>query len=87
MSDDELRATIRELIIEMAPARPEEPTADLLLVDDLGYSSLSALELVFALEDELGVDLIGEGDASYITTVRALEDHVLDLIRAEQAPA
>lgn len=89
MSQDALRALVREVIIELAPRRPDDPSGDdLLLVDDLGYNSLSVLELVFALEEELDIDLMGDGAAaSYITTVRNLQDHVLTLIRLDQPTA
>jgi acyl carrier protein len=87
---EDLRKKIRTIILELAPENQGHEGAEssrLRLADDLGYNSLSVLELIFALEDELGAILIDDGAASFITTVHDVEEYVIGLVREQQATA
>ena len=48
---DALRACVREVVLRLAPDRPEAADSDRLLREDLGYDSLALAELAFALEE------------------------------------
>lgn len=75
----QIAATIRELILELAPnqtittLKPEHR-----LVEDLDYHSLALMELAFTLEDEFSLDTIREEDIQRITTAADVERHVFE---------
>lgn len=48
---DALRECVREVVLRLAPDRPETATSEQLLSEDLGYDSLALAELAFALEE------------------------------------
>ncbi len=75
---EDVRASVRAMVIELAPHRDESVGPDTGLVDGLGYHSLALLELAFTLEDEFDLPPIEEATARRITTVRAIEDHVIE---------
>jgi acyl carrier protein len=79
---DDVRATVRAVVMELAPGRDESATRETGLVDGLGYSSLSLLELAFTLEDEFDLEPIEEAVARQITTLGAIEDHVISQLTA-----
>ena len=80
-SEQELRATIRALVLELAP-NPEGAEQDTAhLAEDLGFHSLALLELAFTLEDEFDLPPIDEGVARQITTLQAVQDHVIGQLR------
>lgn len=78
--DQDARARIRQIIIELAPhpegARPDATR----LVEDLEYHSLALLELGFTLEDEFALPPIDQEQVQHITTVEEVEELVLDLL-------
>jgi acyl carrier protein len=78
----DVRASVRAIVIELAPERDESVGPDAPLVDGLGYHSLSLLELAFTLEDEFDLEPIEEATARRITTVGAVEDHVVTELTA-----
>ena len=73
---EEVSRLIREIIVDLAPA-PGDTVPDARLVEDLGYNSLSLLELAFSLEDEFELRAIDEETARKIRTVGDVERHVL----------
>jgi acyl carrier protein len=79
-SEADVRGTVRTMVIELSPVRDESAGPDTHLVDGLGYHSLSLVELAFTLEDEFDLPPIDEPTARAITTVRAVEDHVVAVL-------
>jgi acyl carrier protein len=75
-TEKELRELVRAIIIELAPAAPEDPGPDADLVDDLGYHSLALLELAFSLEDEFNLQEIDEATGRRIRTINDVLNHV-----------
>jgi acyl carrier protein len=76
-SEQEIRALIRALILELAPTNDEPDQADPRLVADLGYHSLALLELAFTLEDQFNLEPIDQEAAQHIVTARDVEDYVI----------
>jgi len=62
---------VRELIAEQLGVTVEQVVTDANLVSDLGADSLDVVELIMALEDELGVEVPDE-DAQKLATVGAV---------------
>lgn len=82
-----IRATIRELVSELAPSDAiESVSAEHRLVEDLECHSLALLELAFTLEDEFGLESIDEETVEEIVTVGDVETHVIDELRHKHAP-
>jgi len=77
----EVCALIQEIISDLAPS-PGEPVVAARLVEDLGFHSLSLLELAFSLEDEFDLPTIDESTARQILTVSDVEQHVLRHLKA-----
>jgi acyl carrier protein len=86
---EDVRASVRAMVIELAPHRDEAAGPEAGLVEVLGYHSLALLELAFTLEDEFDLAPIEEATARRITTIRAVQDHVIEQLatRGELAPA
>jgi acyl carrier protein len=83
-TDEEVRALVREAVASLAPARPAAVEGGQRIVEDLGYNSLTVLELVFALEEELDASLMEDGAAGFITTVDDIERYILGRYREQQ---
>ncbi len=77
----DVRETVRSIVVELSPAR-EEPEPDAPLIEGLGYSSLSLIELAFTLEDEFDLSPIEEATARLISTAELVEEHVVRELRA-----
>lgn len=58
-----------KLIAEQFGVDPETVTADSAFVDDLGADSVDLMDLSMALEEEFGIEELGEEEASSISTV------------------
>ena len=58
-----------EIIKEQLNLDGVEITEDSSFKDDLGADSLDLFEMVMALEEEFGIDELGEEEASSISTV------------------
>ena len=58
-----------KLIAEQFGVEPDSITADSAFVDDLGADSVDLMDLSMALEEEFGIDELGEEEASSISTV------------------
>jgi acyl carrier protein len=87
-TEADVRASVRAVVIELAPNGDESAPRDAHLADDLGFHSLALLELAFTLEDEFDLPPIEEATARQITTIGAVEDHVVGQLtaRGEIAP-
>ena len=66
------------LIAEQFGVEADTVTAETSFVDDLGADSVDLVDLSMALEEEFGIDELGEEEASSISTVG-------DLVRFLQA--
>ncbi len=86
-SEEEVSATVRELICDLAPSPEVAQQGDARLVEDLGFHSLALLELAFSLEDEFDLPPIDEETARQITTTSRVQEHVLGILRARGALA
>ena len=80
MSDIEDR--VKKIIIEELRVDESRVVPDASFVEDLGADSLDNVELVMALEEEFGVEIVDE-DAQKILTVRDAMEYVS--ARAEQS--
>ena len=81
-TEQSVRSVVRALIAELAPKPDVESLQNAHLVDDLEFHSLALLELAFTLEDEYDLEEIDEATARGIQTVRDVEMHVIDELRA-----
>jgi len=80
-SEDEIRARVRTIALELAPNPESIITEEARLVEDLGYHSLALLELAFTLEDDFELSPIDEQTARAIVTIRDVQDHVINEFR------
>ena len=76
---DELFEKMQKLIVEKLDIDAEKVTLDASFRNDLGADSLDTYELVYAIEEELGVSIPDE-KANEFETVR----DAYDFIKAEQ---
>ena len=80
LTDADLRARIRSIIVQVAPNPDGVQTGETRLVEHLEYHSLALLELGFTLEDEFDLPPIDQAQVQDITTVGQVEDLVLGLL-------
>ncbi len=66
---------IKKIIIEQLGVDESEVTMDASFVDDLGADSLDTVELVMALEEEVGIEIPDE-DAEKIVTVGDVIEYI-----------
>jgi acyl carrier protein len=83
-NEQEIRALIREIVLEMAPEPPQGGQEDPELVHHLGYHSLALLEMAFALEDEFALPPIDQESALSISRVSDVERYVLGQLAARE---
>ncbi|MFD1939797.1 MULTISPECIES: acyl carrier protein [Nonomuraea] len=81
-ADQDVRARIRSIILQVAPNPEGVRASETRLIEDLGYHSLALLELGFTMEDEFDLPPLDQAQVQHITTVEEVEDLVLDLLRA-----
>ncbi|NLU78279.1 acyl carrier protein [Micromonospora sp. HNM0581] len=86
-SDEQIRAQVQAIVLDLAPNPDGLRDAETALVQDLGFHSLALMELAFALEDEFDLEPIDEKTARSITTLGAVQDHVLKRIAERDAGA
>lgn len=72
-SQAEITEKVRNLIGEMCPLGAREARSEQRLVEDLGYDSVSFLELALALESEFELFTIDEEQAASLVTVGDIE--------------
>lgn len=82
---DDVGERIAALIVEMAPLPLDGWTRDTMLGDDLGYDSITAVELVFEVEREFDIGRIPDDTAFDVDTVGGLADVLAELVRARNA--
>jgi acyl carrier protein len=77
---------VRTLVIEAAPIAVGEVNGAMTLTDDLGYDSLSLLELMSLLEAEFDLPPV-DGDFSKVRTLQDAEDMVQRVLAADSTAA
>jgi acyl carrier protein len=77
MSDNNIEAKVKSIIIDQLGVSEDEVTTNASFVDDLGADSLDLVELVMALEEEFGQEIPDE-DAEKIVTVKDAVQYILD---------
>ncbi len=75
MSNVDIEARVKEIIVEQLGVNPDEVKNDSSFVDDLGADSLDTVELVMALEEAFDCEIPDE-EAEKITTVQQAIDYV-----------
>lgn len=75
MSNVDVEARVKEIIVEQLGVNPDEVKNDSSFVDDLGADSLDTVELVMALEEAFDCEIPDE-EAEKITTVQQAIDYV-----------
>lgn len=83
-SEDEIRDTIRLIVMELAPEPDRSLGDDATLMNDLAYHSLALMELAFTLEDEFDLLPVDEATGRAIQTIADVQAHVLDELRARE---
>jgi acyl carrier protein len=67
MSEPTVENKLRDIIVEQLGVEPEQVTTDSLFQDDLGTDSLDEIELVMAVEEEFGIEIL-DGEVDHIKT-------------------
>ena len=77
---EDLEQRVRDIVVEQLGVNAEQVTREASFVDDLGADSLDSVELIMAVEEEMGIS-IPEALSTKLTTVGA----VLDYLTAKSA--
>ena len=75
MPDQEIEQKVKQIIVDELGVDENEVTPNARFIDDLGADSLDTVELVMALEEELGIEIPDE-DAEKITRVKEAVDYI-----------
>ena len=86
-SEDEIRETIRQIVLELAPEPDRTLGEEARLQGDLAYHSLALMELAFTLEDEFDLMPVDEATGRAIQTIRDVQEHVIAELRARETAA
>jgi acyl carrier protein len=78
----EIRERVLTVVSDMAPLKDTTVAPESMLREELGYDSLTLLELAAALEDEFRLPASADLDAEVAETVLEVEDVVLSKIQA-----
>lgn len=70
-----LEEKVKNIIVEQLGVNPDQVTPEASFIEDLGADSLDTVELVMALEEELGAEIPDE-DAEKLTTVGAVINYL-----------
>ncbi|MFD0885017.1 phosphopantetheine-binding protein [Streptosporangium algeriense] len=73
---------VREIIGDMSPNKVRDPQPDQNLVEDLGYESVSFMELALALEAEFNLFEFDEEQAENMITVGDVSNLIGELVVA-----
>jgi len=82
MQAEAVQERVLSVVSDMAPFRDARVRPESLLREELGYDSLSLLELAAALEDEFRIPASAELDAEVADTARQVAGIVLAKINA-----
>lgn len=81
MDQQALQQRVIEIIAEQLGKNAADIQLDASFIDDLGADSLDTVELVMALEDNLGIE-IPDDDANTINTVRSAVEYAQKHVQA-----
>ncbi|MCX4763967.1 phosphopantetheine-binding protein [Streptomyces sp. NBC_01275] len=70
---DDIAARVREITGKMSPLGERTVTSEERLIEDLGYDSVTFMELSLAMEGEFDINVIEEDEVSDLTTVGDVE--------------
>src|SRR5690606_28512113 len=84
MDNGTSRAQVRRIVGEMSPLGAREANSGDRHVEDLGYDSLAVIELSLRIEQEFTLVDLGTGPTADITTVKDIEDFV---VQQQAAPS
>ena len=84
MDNGTSRAQVRRIVGEMSPLGAREANSGDRRVEDLGYDSLAVIELSLRIEQEFTLVDLGTGPTADITTVKDIEDFV---VQQQAAPS
>lgn len=79
MKRKEIESKVKDALIEVLGGEKDDITPDKLLIDDLGMDSFASLELVFALEDALDIEIATE-DSRCFSTVGDVYKYIQDVL-------
>jgi acyl carrier protein len=79
-STSTVRDHVRSLVIDAAPIEVGQITPETTLTDDLGYDSLSVLELVNLLENAFDLPTVPDSMIADVTTISDVENLVLRIV-------
>ena len=60
MADKPIDQRVKDIIVEQLGVKPEQVTPEAKFIEDLGADSLDTVELVMALEEEVGIEVPDE---------------------------
>ena len=60
MSEKSIEQRVKDIIVEQLGVKPEQVTPEAKFIEDLGADSLDTVELVMALEEEVGKEIPDE---------------------------
>jgi acyl carrier protein len=83
MAEPTISDRVRRLVIEAAPIAVSRANAAMTLADDLGYDSLSLLELMSLLEAEFDLPPV-DGDFRAVKTLQDAENMVRQALDADR---
>ncbi|MFD8691973.1 phosphopantetheine-binding protein [Streptomyces sp. NPDC059651] len=72
-SFDDIAARVREITGKMSPLGERTATSEERLIEDLGYDSVTFMELSLALEGEFDINVIEEDAVADLATVGDVE--------------
>ena len=75
MSDTEIPAKVKEVIVEQLGVDPEKVKPEASFIDDLGADSLDIVELVMAMEESFEIEIPDE-EAEKLKTVQNVVDYL-----------
>ncbi len=72
---EEIKAQIKEIIVEQLSVEPEKVVPEASFTDDLGADSLDTVELVMAFEEKFGIEIPDE-EAEKISKLQDAYDYI-----------
>ncbi|MEU2059744.1 hypothetical protein [Streptomyces sp. NPDC013455] len=76
---NDVASRVRQLVGEMVPAGAREVSSTDRLIEDLGYNSVTMIELALVLEVEFDLQDIAGGDTVDLVTVGDIENAIATL--------
>ena len=71
----EIETKVKQALVRVLGGHTENISSDKTLMDDLGMDSFASLELIFELEDQLGIKIPDE-DAKKLVTVKDVISYI-----------